>query len=148
MKAEYYTINRYTRHEILCTIQSEIIYRFKLYHIGSIHLHELTQFPDATREQRALAIQINLAINNVNFLLHAVRDDALKLMNMTQDQLVGPDGLALLNHLATLANYAFVGQINPRTNQVSEGVVQIHYNMQRLATFDIRACTSSNPCAL
>jgi len=119
-----------------------------LYHIGTKHLHEIAQLPEATAEQKALAIHINVAINNVNLWLHGIRDDAVKLMNMTNDQLLGSDGRALLNDLATLANYAFVGQINPRTNQVSEGVVQIHYSIQRLATFDIRACTSANPCAL
>ena len=114
-----------------------------LYHIGARHLHEISQLADATQEQKELAIQINVAINNVNLLLHTIRDDAIKLFNMPDDQLLGPDGLKLLDDLATQANYAFVGQINPFTNQVSEGVVQIHYNIQRLATFDIQACTSS-----
>jgi hypothetical protein len=51
----------------------------------------------------------------------------------------------LLNDAATLANEAFVGQINPQ-GQVLDGVVQIHYNIQRLATFDVKACTANSPC--
>ncbi|MFL5590497.1 MAG: protein kinase domain-containing protein [Ktedonobacteraceae bacterium] len=119
-----------------------------LYHIGTRHLHSITQLPDATAEQKALAIQISKAIDNVNTWLQAVRTDALQLFRMTNDQLLGDAGRALLDDLATQANNAFVGQINPFTHQVKEGVVQIHYKIQRLATFDIRACTSSDPCAL
>lgn len=120
-----------------------------LYHIGARHLHEISQLPEATQEQKALAIRINAAINNVNLLLHTIRDDAIKLFNMPNDQLLGDDGRTLLDDLATKANYAFVGQVDPFTGQVNEGVVQIHYNIQRLATFDIRECSaSSNPCAL
>jgi len=77
-----------------------------------------------------------------------VHNDALKLFKMTNGQLFGDDGRLLLDELATQANYAFVGQINPYTSQVKEGVVQVHYNIQRLATFEIRECTSSHPCAL
>jgi len=119
-----------------------------LYHIGTRHLHGITQLTDATAEQKALAVQISGAIDNVNAWLQAVRTDALQLFHMTNDQLLGDAGRTLLNDLATQANNAFVGQINPFTHQVKEGVVQIHYKIQRLATFDIRSCTSSDPCAL
>lgn len=119
-----------------------------LYHIGTRHLHAVTQLPDASADQKALAVQISKAIDNVNVWLQTVHNDALKLFKMTDGQLFGDDGRALLDELATQANYAFVGQINPYTNQVKEGVVQIHYNIQRLATFAIRECISSHPCAL
>jgi len=116
-----------------------------LYHIA-IHLHEIAQLPDTAPEQKVLAIQVGDAIGNVNIWLHSVHDDALQLYKMTDEQLLGTQGRSLLNDLATQANSAFVGQIDPYTHQVKNGVVQIHYNIQRLATFDIRACTSSNPC--
>jgi eukaryotic-like serine/threonine-protein kinase len=119
-----------------------------LYHIGTRHLHAVTQLPDASADQKALAVQISKAIDNVNVWLQTVHNDALKLFKMTDGQLFGDDGRVLLDELATQANYAFVGQINPYTNQVKEGVVQVHYNIQRLATFEIRECTSSHPCAL
>jgi serine/threonine protein kinase len=119
-----------------------------LYHIGTKHLHGITQLVDATAGQKALAIQISGAIDNVNGWLQASRKDALELFHMTNDQLLGDAGRTLLDDLATQANNAFVGQINPFTHQVKEGVVQIHYKIQRLATFDIRTCTSSDPCAL
>lgn len=117
-----------------------------LYHIGK-HLHELTAIPQTSAGQRALADQINQDVNRVNLWLETIRNDVLQLYHMTDTQLFSNDGLTLLDSAATLANYAFVGQVNPHA-QVADGVVQIHYNIQRLATFDIRACTTSDPCTL
>lgn len=117
-----------------------------LYHIGK-HLHELTALPQTSAGQRVLADQINQDINRVNLWLETIRNDVLQLYHMTDTQLFSNDGLTLLDSVATLANYAFVGQVNPHA-QVTDGVIQIHYNIQRLATFDIRVCTTSDPCKL
>ena len=114
-----------------------------LKHIGN-HLRELTSSPGATAAQRALAIQIGQAINNVQGWLNAVHGDASKLIHMSSTQLLQPDALTTLNDLFTQANNAFVGQVDPNTNNVKNGVVQIHYNIQALATFDITPCTMSN----
>jgi eukaryotic-like serine/threonine-protein kinase len=103
--------------------------------------------PQTSVEQRALADQINQDINRVNLWLETIRTDVLQLYHMTDTQLFSNDGLTLLDSVATLANYAFVGQVNPHA-QVTDGVVQIHYAIQRLATFDIRACTKRDPCVL
>ena len=115
-----------------------------LYHIGK-HLHELSQLPQASTEQRALANRISQEINVVNEWFLTMRAEALQLYHMTDAQLVGSNARSLLDSVATLANTAFVGQINPQ-GQVTPGVVQIHYDIQQMATFDIRACTASNPC--
>jgi len=115
-----------------------------LYHIGK-HLHEVSQLPQASTEQRALANRISQEMNVVNEWFLTMRAEALQLYHMTDAQLVGSNARSLLNSLATLANTAFVGQINPQ-GQVTPGVVQIHYDIQQMATFDIRACTASNPC--
>jgi serine/threonine protein kinase len=117
-----------------------------VYHIGK-HLQEITALPASTAEQRALAIQINKALDVVNGWLQTIHDEVMQIYNMTDAQLFGNNGLSLLDSVATLANYVFVGQVNPQA-QVTDGVVQIHYNIQRLATFAIRACTASNTCAL
>lgn len=119
-----------------------------LKHIGN-HLRNIINCPGITPEQRNLAIQINAAIDNVNALLLTVHSDAEQLVQMSDSQLAQPAAATLLNDLFVHANAAFAGQIDPNTNQVKAGVVQIHYNIQRLATFDIAACTSSNstnPC--
>ncbi len=114
-----------------------------LKHIGS-HLQSISQIAGATPEQRALAIRIDQAINNVQGWLDAVHADAEKLIHMNSNQLVQSDALATLNDLFIQANNAFVGQIDPNTNNVKEGVVQIHYNIQALATFDVAPCTMNN----
>ncbi len=118
-----------------------------LKHIGT-HLADIVQSPGVTPEQRALALQINQAVNNVNGWLLAMHDDAAKLVQMSDAQLLQPQTVSTLNDLFINANNAFVGHVDPNTNQVREGVSQIHYGIQRLATFDITACTlgSNNFC--
>jgi eukaryotic-like serine/threonine-protein kinase len=115
-----------------------------LYHIGT-HLRDIAVLPQADAQQKALAIQINQAINAVNGWYQTIRADALQLYNMSDVQLLGNQGRPLLDEVATLANNAFVGQIDSQ-GHVIDGVVQIHYAIQRLATFDIKACTGSSSC--
>ncbi len=112
------------------------------------HLVEIVECPGVTAEQRILADQINSALNNVQASLSAVHTDAAQLVRMNDTQLQQPQAAALLDHLFTDASSAFTGQVDPNTNQVIPGVVQIHYNIQRLATMDITACTGTgiNPC--
>ena len=62
---------------------------------------------------------------------------------MTTAQLLSQSSLSILDDMETAARYAFIGQIDPNTNAVQGGVVEIHYNIQRLATFDIAAFKSS-----
>lgn len=118
-----------------------------LYHIATKHLYEVAQLPQASSQQKALAIQINQEMNVVNTWLQTMRTQILQLFHMTNAQLLGNEGRPLLDSVATLANTVFVGQINSQ-GQVTPGVVQIHYAIQRLATFDVRACTASDPCKL
>ena len=114
-----------------------------LRHIGT-HLRELSISPGVTPAQRALAIRINQDINNVQGWLNAVHADAKTLVQMNNAQLSQPATFQTLDHMFTQANYAFVGQFDPNTGTVKEGVVQIHYNIQRLATFDVTPCTINN----
>ena len=62
---------------------------------------------------------------------------ARQLVNMNADQLAQPTTLTMLDSLLTDATYAYIGQLNPNTNQVAPGVLQVHYDIQRLATFSI-----------
>jgi len=43
----------------------------------------------------------------------------------------------LLDDLVTQITYAYIGQLDPNTNTITPGVLQAHYNVQQLATFDI-----------
>jgi len=120
-----------------------------LEHIG-VHLRELSNSPGVTAAQRTLAIRITQAINNVQGWLEAVHTDAVKLEKMDNGQLSQPGALSTLNDLFTQANRAFVGQFDPNTSTVKEGVVQIHNYNQELATFDVTPCTintEKNTCS-
>ena len=115
-----------------------------LYHIGT-HLRDIAALPQSDAQQKALAIQVNQVINAINGLYFQMRTDILQLYAMSDAQLLGSQGRPLLDEVATLANNAFAGQIDAQ-GHVIEGVVQIHYSIQRMATFDIKACTGSNSC--
>ena len=114
-----------------------------LKHIGAIHLHEITDLPQSTAEQKALAIQINQSLDQVNAWLQTIHDDVLQLLPMTSTQLFGNTGITKLNEIVTFANYAFAGKVDQH-DQITEGVVQVNYNIQRLAVFNVRAC----PCTV
>ena len=121
-----------------------------VFHIGR-HLEEITKSPNVTKDQIALAVEINQAMNNVQFWLQQVHKDALQLINLSDAQLLQQATRSILDDMATQANFAFTGQIDPSTGQVKPGVVQVHYNIQRLATFDITPCTmngGASTCAL
>jgi len=101
------------------------------------HLYGITQSPGVTPGQKQLASQINDAMKNVQIWLTDLHKDAEELIHKPADQLVQPETLPLFNNMFELANNAFVSQTDPHTGQVKEGVAQIHYRIQSLATFDI-----------
>jgi hypothetical protein len=113
-----------------------------LSHIA-FHLFETAHAANATPAQRTLAAQIELAIDYVRSNLIKVHAVAVELLNMSREQIVNAQGLSLLNRMSKYANNAFIGQVNPQTNQVQRGAVEIHYDMQHLATLDVKACTGS-----
>jgi hypothetical protein len=112
-----------------------------LKHIGT-HLREITQSPGVSADQKALAIRITSAIDNVQFWLENVHKDAEVLLQMPRSQLLQPAATKIFDDLFTQTNTAFIGQTDPNTLQVKEGIAQIHYNIQRLATFNIQPCTT------
>ena len=101
------------------------------------HLYGITQSPGVTPGQKQLASEINDAMNNVQIWLTDLHKDAEELIHKPADQLVQPETLPLFNNMFELANNAFISQTDPHTGQVREGVAQIHYRIQSLATFDI-----------
>jgi serine/threonine protein kinase len=102
-----------------------------------LHLSELNKAPDATTQMHILSQEIVSALGNVTAWLTQVRMDAKQLFNMTPAQLSQPAALTVLDDLVTQATYAFIGQNDPSTNTVKPGVLQIHYDVAKLATFDI-----------
>ena len=120
-----------------------------LYHIG-LHLHGLATSPGATTGQKQLAVQIDTALNQVQALLEQIRQDAKQLVMMTDAQLLQPSTLSLLDAMVKQAQDMFVGQFDPSTSEIANGITQIHYAIQRLATLDVTVLkvhptTASNP---
>jgi eukaryotic-like serine/threonine-protein kinase len=114
-----------------------------LKHIGN-HLREITQSPGVTADQKALAVRITSAIDNVQFWLENAHKDIETLLQMPPAQLLQPTATKIFDDMFTQTNTAFIGQTDPNTLQVKEGVAQIHYNIQRLATFVIQQCTAKD----
>ena len=102
-----------------------------------LHLNGVVQAPDATPHMRTLATQIIEALNNAKTWLQQVRAYARQLVKMDANQLSQPSTLTMLNNMLSNATYAYIGQLNPGTNQVLPGVLQVHYDIQQLATLTI-----------
>jgi len=114
-----------------------------LKHIGN-HLREISLSAHVTSTQQRTASKMNTALNNVHGWLDSVHSIANQLVHMTPDQLKESQTLTLLNTMFNQATAAFVGQTDPNTNEVKEGVSQIHYEAQSLATLDVQGCSSAN----
>lgn len=107
-------------------------------HLISAHLNAIAQAPGTTPDKRKLAAQINTGMKNVGNWLAKVRLDAKKLFSMTDPQLHSQEALSVLNDMVAQAFYAYVGRLDPTTNQVQAGAVQINYDTERLATFEMK----------
>ncbi len=103
----------------------------------ALHLNGVVQAPDATSQMRLLATQIINALNNAKMWLGQVRTYAQQLVKMDAVQLAQPSTLTMLDNMLLYATYAYIGQLDPRTNQVLPGVLQIHYDVAKLATLTL-----------
>ncbi|MEO6891840.1 MAG: hypothetical protein ABI456_19745, partial [Ktedonobacteraceae bacterium] len=106
-------------------------------HFLEMHLLGLTDSPKSTKKQRALAGQIDVDLNKVKANLEQVRQDAIKLVHMTDTQLLDPATLPLLDDLVSQANTAFVGQVDPVTGSRVGGATWIFDHMQQLAQLTV-----------
>jgi hypothetical protein len=107
-----------------------------LYLVG-IQLSALAQAPGISQEKHTLAAQTDQDIKDVQARLQQVRRDAKQLIMMTSTQLLSQSTLALLDDMETAARSAYTGQIDPTTNTMQGGTVQIHDNIQHLATYNL-----------
>lgn len=103
------------------------------------HLNAIAAAPGVSASTLARASQINSGLNNLANWLQSVRLDAKHLLAMSTAQLLLPSTLPLLDDLQINAYYAYVGRLDPATNQQQPGATQISYNIERLATFDMQA---------
>jgi hypothetical protein len=119
-----------------------------LKHIGN-HLRYIAGLSAATEQQKQLARSISKDLNQIQSWLEHVRDYAVKLVRLSPQQLQTEAALADLKEMFTQAHQAFVGKLDPNTNQLEKGVAQIHYDVQNLAILDVKQCTgveTSNFC--
>jgi hypothetical protein len=112
-------------------------------HIVS-HLNGLLQAAGSPPGLRQEASNIVTALNNVRGWLTQVRMDARQIMRMSDAQLRQPSTLALLNDMIVNATNAYVGQVDPTTGQMREGVNWIHDQMQFLATMNVTTFTNGS----
>ncbi|HKF37124.1 MAG TPA: protein kinase [Ktedonobacteraceae bacterium] len=103
----------------------------------ALHLNGVVHAPDATPQMSALATQIIEALNNAKTWLMQVRADAQQLVKMDAVQLAQPSTLALLDNMLLYATYAYIGKLDPKTDQVVPGVLQVHYDVAQLATLTL-----------
>ncbi len=102
-----------------------------------LHLNGVVQAPDATPQMRAQATEIIQALDSAKKWLVQARMLARQLVNMDATQLSQPTTLTMLDNLLSDTTYAYIGQLNPNTNQVEPGVLEAHYDIQRLAALNI-----------
>jgi eukaryotic-like serine/threonine-protein kinase len=107
-----------------------------LQHVA-LHLNGVVQAPDATPHMRLLATQIIEALNNAKMWLGQVRTYAQQLVKMNAVQLALPSTQTMLDSMLLYATYAYIGQLDPQTDQVLPGVLQIHYDVAGLATLTL-----------
>ena len=111
----------------------------------SIHMEGAIESPQTTPEQRKLAIAINAGIDDVKRLFERMQQGGRQLLAMSNTQLLQTSSLSLLNDLATQAQGAYTGRLDPATGQSNGGALWIYGNLQRLATFEVRPYIAPAP---
>ena len=104
-----------------------------------IHLNGLASSPGHTEEQKKVAIQVDGVIARMINDLTKVRQDAVQLVQRSNDQLLQPDALALLNEMATLTKGVSSGWFDATTDENQGGVVWLSARIQQLATVSLTA---------
>ncbi len=102
-----------------------------------LHLNGVIKAPDATPEMRKIATNIVNALTNAAKWLKEARMLARQLALMNNNQLSQPGTLTMINNLLADVTDAYIGQLDPKTNTVVPGVLQVHYDVQQLAAFTI-----------
>ncbi|HEY0754567.1 MAG TPA: protein kinase [Ktedonobacteraceae bacterium] len=110
----------------------------------ALHLNGVVQAPDATPEMRALSTQMIEALNNARSWLQQVRTYAKQLVAMNSAQLSQASTLTMLDNMLQYATYAYVGQLDPKTDRIILSVLQVHYDVQKLAALTITANLPQN----
>ena len=104
----------------------------------SEHMAGAILSPQTTPDQRKLAVQINARLDEEKGLFEQIQHDAKQVERLSATQVLGTQALTILNDLATQAQNAYSGQLDPSSGQSEGGALWIYGNLQRLAAFDVR----------
>jgi len=113
-----------------------------------LHVSQVVRAPDVSSDMRLHASNILKALQNTQGWLSQVHKDAVALFNISNNdptQLQQPQAGQLLDDMVTQATYAYIGQLDPVTNQIHPGLIQAHYEIQKLAVLNI---TTNLPSSL
>jgi hypothetical protein len=102
-----------------------------------LHLNGVIKAPDATPQLRKIATNIIDALTNAAKWLKESRMLARQLALMNNNQLAQPGTLPMIDNLLTDVTYAYIGQLNPKTNTVVPGILEVHYDVQQLAALTL-----------
>ena len=102
-----------------------------------LHLNGVIKAPDATPEMRQLSTHIVNELNNAAKWLKEARMLARQLALMNNNELSQPGALTMIDNLLADVTYAYIGQLDPKTNTVVPGILQVHYDVQQLAALII-----------
>lgn len=102
-----------------------------------LHIDGVIKAPDATPRMREISAAILDALSNAKKWLSQARIYARQLALMNNSQLAQAGALTLIDNLVTNVTYAYIGQLDPKTNTVVPGILQVHYDVQQLATLTI-----------
>jgi len=105
-----------------------------------LHVGQVARASDVSSNMRIHTSYILTALQNTGGWLSQVRKDAIALFTMSNNNpalLQQSQAGQLLDDMVTQATYAYIGQLDPVTHQIQPGVIQAHYEIQRLAVLPI-----------
>lgn len=102
-----------------------------------LHVNQISLAKDLTPGQRQAAAHIIQAIKNAAVNLQNARQDIKQLFGLTDDQLRQSAAGTTLDSITQELTYALIGQPDALTNQVHDGILQMHYYIQQLAAFNV-----------
>jgi hypothetical protein len=103
-----------------------------------LHLEGLITAPSATQSQQNRAIEIDQQMQQILPLYQAIRSDAIQLVKRSDQQLLDPSALSLLDDVATRASVAYAGQVSS-AGAIQQGISWVHGEVQSFASFDVMA---------
>jgi len=104
-------------------------------------LTNISHAPDATQEQRQIAIALSEQLTVVEAAWQHVRQDIRQLVAFSDLQLAQPVAQSLLDDMVEQTISAYAGTINPQTGERLGGSLWMADQLERLATIAIEPCT-------